>query len=81
MKNLLVFFSIIMLSSCSQQPNFDLGVLDVKRIDIETAKIENVDIYINQDRIVLIENADSKDLAAKEIVNAEGAFAIPGFMG
>lgn len=78
MKNLLVFFSIIMLSSCSQQPNFDLGVLDVKRIDIETAKIENVDIYINQDRIVLIENADSKDLAAKEIVNAEGAFAIPG---
>jgi len=78
MKNILVCLSITVLLSCTQRPNYDLSVLDVKRIDIETAQIENVDIYINQDRIVLIQTADSKDLAAKETVDSKGAFAIPG---
>lgn len=64
--------------SCTQEPNYDLSILDVKRIDIETAQIENVDIYINKDSVVLIQNADSKDLAAKETVDAKGAYAIPG---
>jgi len=66
------------LLSCTQEPNYDLSILDVKRIDIETAQIENVDIYINKDSVVLIQNADSKDLAAKETVDAKGAYAIPG---
>lgn len=78
MKNILVYLSIIFLLSCTQEPNYDLSILDVKRIDIETAQIENVDIYINKDRVVLIQNADSKDLAAKETVDAKGAYAIPG---
>jgi len=78
MKNILVYLSIIFVLSCAQEPNYDLSILDVKRIDIETAQIENVDIYINQDRIVLIQNADSEDLAAKETVDAKGAYAIPG---
>jgi hypothetical protein len=78
MKNILVYLSIIFLLSCTQEPNYDLSILDVKRIDIETAQIENVDIYINKDSVVLIQNADSKDLAAKETVDAKGAYAIPG---
>ena len=78
MKNTLVCFIITLLLSCNHEPSFDLSILDVKRIDIETAQIDNVDIYINQDRVVLIQNADLKNLVAKETVNAKGAFAIPG---
>ena len=78
MKNIFFYLSILLLISCTQQLNYDLSILDVKRIDIETAQIENVDIYIRQDRIVLIQNADEKDLSAKKVVDANGAFAIPG---
>lgn len=78
MKNIFSFLSIIILNSCSQQPNFDLVILDIKSIDIETGKIENVDVYVNQDRIVLIQSAESKDLEAIEVIDAKGSFAIPG---
>ncbi len=78
MKNILAFLLTISLLSCTQQYKYDLSILDVKCIDIETGQIENVDIYINQDRVVLIQNANSNDLIAEKAINAKGAFAIPG---
>jgi len=78
MKNILVFLFITFLLSCNHGANYDLSILNVKRIDIETGQIDNVDIYINQDRVAFIQSANLKDLAAKETVHAKGAFAIPG---
>src|SRR6056300_1148986 len=78
MKNILIGLVTISLFSCIQQPVYDVSIQDVNRIDIETGQIDNVDIYINQDRVAFIQSANLKDLAAKETVHAKGAFAIPG---
>jgi hypothetical protein len=67
MKNILVFLFITFLLSCNHGANYDLSILNVKRIDIETGQIDNVDIYINQDRVAFIQSANLKDLAAKKL--------------
>jgi hypothetical protein len=78
MKNILIGLVTISLFSCIQQPVYDVSILDVNRIDMETGQIENVHIYINQDRIALIQKTQSKEFEAKETIDAKGAFAIPG---
>ena len=78
MKNILIGLVTISLFSCIQQPVYDVSIQDVNRIDMETGHIENVHIYINQDRIALIQNTHSKEFKAKETIDANGAFAIPG---
>src|SRR6056300_256906 len=78
MKNILIGVVTISLFSCIQQPVYDVSIQDVNRIDMETGHIENVHIYINQDRIALIQNTHSKEFKAKETIDAKGAFAIPG---
>lgn len=78
MKNILIGLLTIYLFSCKQQPVYDVSILDVNRIDMETGHIENVHIYINQDRIALIQKTHSKEFEAKETIDAKGAFAIPG---
>jgi hypothetical protein len=78
MKNIFVHLLVVLLLACKQKPIYDMGILDVNRINIESGEIDNVDIYINQDRIVSIQSADSKDFPSEEIINARGAFAIPG---
>ena len=62
MKNILIGLVTISLFSCIQQPVYDVSILDVNRIDMETGQIENVHIYINQDRIALIQKTQSKEL-------------------
>ncbi len=78
MKNILVYLLVVLLLACNQKPIYDMGILNVNRIDILSGEIDNIDIYINQDRIVSIQSADSKDFPSEEVVNAKGAFAIPG---
>ena len=78
MKNILIGLILISLFSCVQRSIYDVSILDVKRIDMETGLIDNVSIYINQDRIALIQNAHSKGFEAKETIDAKGAFALPG---
>jgi hypothetical protein len=78
MKNILIGLLTISFFSCINEPVYDVSILDVNRIDMETGYIENVNIYINQDRIALIQNTHSKEFKAKETIDAKGAFAIPG---
>jgi len=78
MKNILIGLILISLFSCVQRPIYDVSILDVKRIDMETGLIDNVSIYINQDRIALIQNTHSKEFEAKETIDVKGAYAIPG---
>ena len=78
MKNILIGLLTISFFSCIKEPVYDVNILDVNRIDMETGYIENVHIYINQDRIALIQNTHSKEFEAKETIDAKGAFAIPG---
>lgn len=78
MKNILIGLILISFFSCVQRPIYDVSILDVKRIDLETGLIDNVSIYINQDRIALIQNAHSKGFEAKETIDVKGAFALPG---
>ncbi len=78
MKNILIGLLTISFFSCIHEPVYDVSILDVNRIDMETGYIENVNIYINQDRIALIQNTHSKEFKAKETIDAKGAFAIPG---
>ena len=78
MKNILIGLLTISFFSCIHEPVYDVSILDVNGIDMETGYIENVNIYINQDRIALIQNTHSKEFKAKETIDAKGAFAIPG---
>ena len=78
MKNILIGLILISLFSCVQRPIYDVSILDVKRIDMETGLIDIVSIYINQDRIALIQNTHSKEFEAKETIDVKGAYAIPG---
>ena len=78
MKNILIGLLTISFFSCIHEPVYDVSILDVNRIDMETGYIENVNIYINQDRIALIQNTHSKEFKAKETIDAKEAFAIPG---
>ncbi len=64
--------------SCKNRPVYDILIANGNLIDIETQKITKSDIYIKEDRIVIINAAEQENLTAVTTIDALDKYIIPG---
>ncbi|MBQ4914790.1 amidohydrolase family protein [Maribacter sp. MMG018] len=70
------------LISCKSEPQilYDIAIQNVHLIDLETGKVNNMDIYLNGDRVAKIDpTGDNTEPKANRIIDGSGKYVLPGF--
>ncbi|WP_047245047.1 amidohydrolase family protein [Maribacter thermophilus] len=76
----LVLFTFFI--SCKSEPQilYDIAIQNVHLIDLETGKVNKMDIYLNGDRVAKIApTGDNTEPKANRIIDGSGKYVLPGF--
>ncbi|WP_419211872.1 amidohydrolase family protein [Maribacter sp. X9] len=77
-----VLFILLSIFSCKEKPAilYDVVISNVNLINVETGEINNLNIYLKEGRIALLQpNAANPASKSKQIIDAKGTYALPGF--
>lgn len=77
-----IVLSITTLISCEVKPEirYDVALHNVELIDLETGRIQQMDLYLKDGRIARLETTSPNlNAKAKQTIDATGKYALPGF--
>ena len=76
---LFLVLSILVLVGCNSKQNADIIISNINVIDVVQGKLINSqDVIISGDQIIDILSHDEQEYQAKELINGEGKYLIPG---